>query len=58
MRPIEEIEREIVEEFARFNNWADKYKHLIDLGKVVPELPEQYRKDKYKVSGCQAQSYL
>ncbi|MFN5540148.1 MAG: SufE family protein [Candidatus Melainabacteria bacterium] len=58
MRPIEEIEREIVEEFARFNNWADKYKHLIDLGKVVPELPEQYRKDKYKVSGCQAQVWL
>jgi cysteine desulfuration protein SufE len=37
-KTIAEIEEEIVEEFALFDSWDDKYEYIIDLGKKLPEL--------------------
>ena len=37
-KTIPEIENEIVEEFALFDSWDDKYEYIIDLGKKLPEL--------------------
>jgi len=45
---------EIIEEFSFFDDWADKYQHLIDLGRKLPIIPTEYQKDAYKLTGCQS----
>jgi cysteine desulfuration protein SufE len=57
-RSIEEIEKEIVEEFSLFDNWEDKYEYIIDLGKKLPPLGDQYKKDENRVRGCQSTVWL
>jgi cysteine desulfuration protein SufE len=55
---IQATEREIVEEFALFDSWDDKYEYIIDLGKKLPPLDEQHKKDDNKVRGCQSTVWL
>ena len=55
---IEEIEKEIVEEFALFDSWDDKYEYIIDLGKKLPPLEGIYKIDENKVRGCQSTVWL
>jgi len=55
---IEEIEQEIIEEFSLFDNWDDKYEYIIDLGKKLAPLEDQYKKDENKVKGCQSTVWL
>jgi cysteine desulfuration protein SufE len=57
-KTIEEIEQEIIEEFSLFDNWDDKYEYIIDLGKKLPQLDEQHKKDENKVRGCQSTVWL
>jgi len=57
-KTIEEIEDEIVDEFALFDSWDDKYEYIIDLGKRLPPLDEQYKLDINKVKGCQSTVWL
>ena len=45
---------EIIEEFSFFDDWADRYQHLIDLGRKQPAIPAEYQKDAYKLTGCQS----
>ena len=58
IKSIEEIEKEIVEEFSLFDSWYDKYEYLIDLGKKLHPLEDQYKKDENKVRGCQSTVWL
>ncbi len=55
---IESIEKEIVEEFALFDSWDDKYEYIIDMGKRLPVLEERFKKDENKVKGCQSTVWL
>lgn len=57
-RSIEETEKEIVEEFSLFDSWDDKYEYIIDMGKKLPLLEEEYKKDENKVRGCQSTVWL
>lgn len=57
-KTIEEIENEIVEEFSLFDSWDDKYEYIIDLGKKLPPLQDQFKKDENKVRGCQSTVWL
>jgi cysteine desulfuration protein SufE len=57
-KSIQEIENEIVEEFSLFDTWDDKYEYIIDLGKRLPPLDDQYKKDENKVRGCQSTVWL
>jgi cysteine desulfuration protein SufE len=57
-KTIQEIENEIVEEFELFDSWEDKYEYIIDLGKKLPPLEEQYKLDINKVKGCQSTVWL
>ena len=57
-KTIDEIENEIVEEFSLFDNWDDRYEYIIDLGKKLPPLKEEYKKDENKVKGCQSTVWL
>ena len=55
---IHDRAREIVEEFALFEDWMGKYEYLIDLGKSVPEIEDEYKTDEYKIRGCQSQVWI
>ena len=57
-RTIEATEKEIVEEFSLFDSWDDKYEYIIDLGKKLPPLDDQYKKDENRVRGCQSTVWL
>ena len=54
---MESIER-IRENFSFFDDWEDKYRFVIDLGKEIPELEEKYKTTDYLVPGCQSQVWL
>ncbi len=55
---IEEIENEIVEEFEMFDDWMQKYEYLIDLGKSLPIIDEQYKTDNTLIKGCQSRVWM
>lgn len=55
---IEEIENEIINEFEQFDEWLDKYNYLIELGKNLTLIDEQYKTDSYVISGCQSKVWL
>jgi cysteine desulfuration protein SufE len=55
---IEEIQKEIIEEFELFDDWTDKYEYIIDLGKKNPSLTEEFRKEENLIKGCQSQVWL
>jgi cysteine desulfuration protein SufE len=55
---IQAIEKEIVEEFALFDSWDDKYEYIIDLGKKLSPLENQHKIDENKVRGCQSTVWL
>jgi cysteine desulfuration protein SufE len=57
-KTIEETEKEIVEEFSLFDSWDDKYEYIIDLGKKLPALEDQYKIDENRVRGCQSTVWL
>jgi cysteine desulfuration protein SufE len=53
----ERIEK-IKQDFTRFHEWEGRYKHLIDLGKQMPAMNEEFRTEANKVKGCQSQVWL
>src|SRR6202008_2175675 len=56
---IEEIEQEIVEEFEIFGeDWEGKYEHLIDLGRSLPKIKEEYKTEDRIIKGCQSKVWL
>jgi cysteine desulfuration protein SufE len=55
---IAETEKEIIEEFALFDSWDDKYEYIIDLGKILPVLDTKYKTDENRVRGCQSSVWL
>ncbi len=55
---IKEIENEIVEEFAIFTDWLDKYEYIIELGKGVPAIDEGEKRDENLIKGCQSRVWL
>lgn len=48
----------IAEEFAFFSDWTERYQYLIDLGRKLPDFPDDARIDANKVHGCQSQVWL
>ncbi len=55
---IKAKQNEIIEEFSMFDDWMDKYNYLIEMGKSLEPLEEQYKTQKYLISGCQSQVWL
>ena len=55
---IKEKSEAIVEEFAIFDDWMDKYAHLIELGKELPIIDEKYKDESHLISGCQYRVWL
>lgn len=55
---IKEKEQEIIEEFAMFDDWMDKYSYIIELGKDLPIIEEKNKTEDSLIKGCQAQVWL
>ncbi len=58
MSTIQETQQEIVEEFEMFEDWMQKYEYLIELGKSLPLIDEQYKTDDNLIKGCQSKVWL
>lgn len=55
---LEDKENEIIEEFAIYDDWMDKYEYIIELGKDLPLIPSNYKTEDRKIKGCQSQVWL
>ncbi|WP_312186246.1 SufE family protein [Sphingobacterium sp.] len=55
---INEIQDELIEDFAFFTDWMEKYEYIIQLGKEVPLIDEQYKTEEYIIKGCQSKVWL
>lgn len=55
---LTEVQDRIVREFNIFEDWTEKYKHIIKLGSKLEELPEEDHDDSNLVKGCQSQVWL
>lgn len=55
---IKELEEEIIDEFALFDDWMEKYEHIIELGKDLQLIDDQYKTEDYIIKGCQSQVWL
>ena len=58
METIKEIQTEIIEEFEMFEDWMQKYEYLIDLGKELAPIEEQYKTEDNLIKGCQSRVWL
>ncbi|WP_262249057.1 SufE family protein [Parapedobacter soli] len=55
---INEIQNELIEDFSFFEDWMAKYEYIIQLGKDLPLIDEQYKRDEYLIKGCQSKVWL
>ena len=55
---IKEIQEQIITEFSNFDDWMDRYNHLIDMGKSCPLIEEKYKTKSFLISGCQSRVWL
>jgi cysteine desulfuration protein SufE len=55
---IKEIQEKIIEEFALFDDWMERYEYIIDLGKSLPLIDPQYKVDENLIKGCQSKVWL
>jgi cysteine desulfuration protein SufE len=55
---INELQDEIIETFELFDDWEQKYEYIIDLGKKLADLDEQYKTDDNIIKGCQSVVWL
>ena len=55
---IEENELEIIEEFSMFDDWMDKYEFIIEIGKDLPLIEEQFKIENNLIKGCQSRVWI
>jgi cysteine desulfuration protein SufE len=55
---INELQDQIIEEFAYFEDWMEKYEHIIQLGKDLPIIEDKYKKEENLIKGCQSRVWL
>lgn len=58
MNTIKQIQEAIVEEFSMFDDWMERYEYIIELGKSLPLITDQYKKEENLIKGCQSQVWL
>ena len=55
---INEIQDQIIEDFSYYEDWMEKYEHIISLGKELPLIEEQYKTEENLIKGCQSRVWL
>ena len=58
MKNIEKIQKEIINEFALFDNWSDKYEYLIELGRSISVVLDEEKIEDNLIKGCQSRVWL
>jgi cysteine desulfuration protein SufE len=58
MASIQDIQQDIIDEFDMFEEWMGKYEHIIDLGKSLPLIKEQFKTEDNLIKGCQSRVWL
>ena len=55
---VQAAQQEIIEEFSLFEDWMDRYQYIIDLGRRLPEFPDELRTEENRIRGCQSQVWF
>lgn len=55
---IKDIQNDIIDEFALFDDWMQRYEYMIDLGKSLPLIDDQYKTDDHIIKGCQSKVWV
>ena len=55
---IQDIQNEIIDEFSMFDDWMQRYEYMIDLGKSLPLINDQYKTDDNLIKGCQSKVWV
>lgn len=55
---INELQDGIIEDFEQLGEWMDKYEYIIQIGKELPPLSEEYKTDTHLIKGCQSRVWL
>ena len=55
---LNDTKASVVQDFAMFDEWLDKYEYLIDLGKKLDPLPEELKTEDRLIKGCQSRVWL
>lgn len=55
---IKEKQEEIIDEFSMFDDWMQRYEYIIDLGKNLPLIQEEFKTDDNLIKGCQSKVWL
>lgn len=55
---INEIQEQIIEDFSYYEDWMEKYEHIISLGKELPLIEEKYKTEENLIKGCQSRVWL
>lgn len=55
---IKEIQDEIVDEFSMFDDWMERYEYIIELGKKLPLIKEEFKTENNIIKGCQSKVWL
>ncbi len=55
---IKAAQEEVIEEFSLLDDWMDRYQYLIDLGRRLPEFPDELRTEANRIRGCQSQVWF
>ncbi len=55
---IKEIQEEITDEFSFFEDWMERYEYIIELGKSLPMIKDEFKTDSNLISGCQSKVWL
>ncbi|MEQ3662103.1 MAG: SufE family protein [Flavobacterium sp.] len=55
---IQEIQEEIVDEFSMFDDWMERYEYIIELGKSLPLINEDFKTEENIIKGCQSKVWV
>ena len=55
---IAEAKQSIIDEFSLFDDWVDRYEYIIELGKSLDGLPQNFHTEQFRVKGCQSQVWF
>ena len=55
---IKEIQEEIIDEFSFFEDWMERYEYIIELGKSLPMIKDEFKAESNLISGCQSKVWL
>lgn len=54
----EQAQQELIEDFEIFDNWMDRYQYIIDMGKQLPDFPDERKIEEFKIQGCQSNVWM